>query len=88
MGPMAVDSREVFASRFRALSRIQAHRRIERVEAHRAVEWVMKSAAGKGLKDVREGDAADADKSRNQKIIFLNLMSLIIQSLLIRNLNI
>jgi hypothetical protein len=30
----------------------------------------MKSAAGKGLKDVREGDAAGVDKSRNQKINF------------------
>jgi hypothetical protein len=34
----------------------------------------MKSAAGKGIKQVDEGDAADVDKSRNQKIIFLNLI--------------
>jgi len=40
----------------------------------------MKSGPGKALKDVREGDAADVDKSRNQKINVLNLMSLIIQS--------
>jgi hypothetical protein len=40
----------------------------------------MKSAAGKAFKGVREDDAACADKSRNQKINFLNLMSLIIQS--------
>ena len=52
------------------LTRIQAHRRIERVGEHTAVRRVMKSAAGKGLKDVREGDAADVDKSRNQKINF------------------
>jgi hypothetical protein len=30
----------------------------------------MKSAAGKALKDVREGDAADVYKYRNQKLIF------------------
>ena len=40
----------------------------------------MKSAAGKALKDVQEGDAAGVNKYRNQKINFLNLMSLIIQS--------
>jgi hypothetical protein len=40
----------------------------------------MKCAGGKGLKQVDEGDAAGVDKSRNQKINFLNLMSLIIQS--------
>ena len=77
---MAADSREVLRTRFRALSRIQAHRRIERVKTRSAGGWVMKSGAGKGLKQVREGDAAGVDKSRNQKINFLNLMSLIIQS--------
>ena len=76
----AADSREVFRSRVRALSRIQAHRRIARAGARLPGGKVKKSAAGKALKDVREGDAADVDKSRNQKINFLNLMSLIIQS--------
>ena len=37
----------------------------------------MKCGAGKALKDVREGDAADVDKSRNQKINFINLFLLI-----------
>jgi len=40
----------------------------------------MKSAAGKALKDVREGDGAGVNKYRNQKINFISLMSLIIQS--------
>ena len=74
MGPLAADSREVLGSRFRALAAIQAHRRIERVGAHLLCERDMKSGAGKALKDVREGDAADVDKSRNQKINVLNLI--------------
>jgi len=77
---LAADSREVLQARFRALSRIQIHRRIERVKIQLPGERDNKSAAGKALKDVREGDAADVDKSRNQKINVLNLMSLIIQS--------
>jgi hypothetical protein len=40
----------------------------------------MKSGPGKALKDVREGYGEGNDKPRNQKINFLNLMSLIIQS--------
>jgi len=40
----------------------------------------MKSGAGKAVKQVREGDAAGVDQSRNQKINFISLMSLIIQS--------
>ena len=47
---MAADSREVFPTQPRALAAIQAHRRIERVGAQSAVERVMKSAAGKALK--------------------------------------
>ena len=43
----------------RALARIQVHRWIERVGAQPAVGRVMKSGAGKALKDVREGVAAD-----------------------------
>ena len=77
---LAADSREVLGSRFRALSRIQAHRRIARVETHLVLCWVMKSGAGKALKDVREVDVAGVNKYRNQKINFLNLMSLIIRS--------
>ena len=77
---LAADSREVLGSRFRALSSIQAHRRIARAGTRPLPSWDNKSAAGKALKDVREGDAADVDKSRNQKINVLNLMSLIIQS--------
>ena len=67
---MAADSREVLASRFRALSRIQAPRRIARVEIQLLCERVMKSGAGKALKGVRQGEAACVDKSRNQKINF------------------
>jgi len=40
----------------------------------------MKSGAGKALKDVREVDVAGVNKYRNQKINFISLMSLIIQS--------
>ena len=47
---LAADSREVLASRFRALATIQAHRRIARVGAHRAGLRDMKSGAGKALK--------------------------------------
>ena len=71
---LAADSREVLHPRVRALSWIRGHRRIARVGAHRAVERDNKCAAGKALKDVREGDAADVDKSRNQKINVLNLI--------------
>ena len=53
---MAADSREVFPPRPRTLSRIQVYRRIERVGAHRVCERDMKCAAGKALKEVREGD--------------------------------
>ena len=62
------------------LAAIQAQRRIERVEAPWVPRRVMKCAVGKALKDVQEGDVAGVDKSRYQKINFLNLMSLIIQS--------
>ncbi len=52
-----------FSDRFkRALSRIQAHRRIARVGTHRAAGRVMKSAAGKALKKVNEGDGADVNE--------------------------
>jgi hypothetical protein len=64
---MAADSREVLQARFRALSRIKIHRRIERVKAHLPVGRVMKSAAGKGLKDDREGDTPGAVKSVKSK---------------------
>ena len=53
---------EVLRQWFRAPSRIQAHRRIARVKTHLACWRVMKSGAGKALKDVREGDAADVIK--------------------------
>jgi hypothetical protein len=33
----------------------------------------MKSAAGKALKDVREGDAADVDKSEKSKKLILSI---------------
>jgi hypothetical protein len=59
---------------------IQAHRRIERVRAHPFGARDMKSGAGKALNKVREVDAAGVNKYRNQKINFINLMSLIIQS--------
>ena len=59
---LGAKSAEVLASRFRALSRIQAHRRIARVETQPVRCWVMKSAAGKALKDVREGDGAGVNK--------------------------
>jgi len=62
MGPLAPKVRRFWGGVFRALSRIQAHRRIARVEAHWASLRVMKSGAGKGLKDVREGDAAGVNK--------------------------
>ena len=80
MGPLAPKVRRFSAASKRALAAIQAHRRIERVEIQLLFSRDMKSGAGKALKDVREGDAADVDKSRNQKINVLNLMSLIIQS--------
>ena len=67
---LAADSREVLASRFRALSRIQAHRRIERVGTPWVGGWDIKSAAGKSLKDVREGDGAGVIKSVISKINF------------------
>ena len=62
MGPLGAKSEEVFASRFRALSRIQVHRRIERVRTRPGNWRVMKFGAGKALKDVREGDAADVNE--------------------------
>ena len=77
---MAADNREVLRTRSRALAGIQAHRRIERVKIQPAWWRNIKSATGKANKEVREGDAACIDKSRNQKINVLNLMSLIIQS--------
>ena len=64
---LGAESAEVFASRFRALSRIQAHRRIARVGTHLVIERVMKCTAGKGLKDVREVDAAGANESEKSK---------------------
>ncbi len=51
----------------RLLSRIQVHRRIERVKTHLAGFRVMKSAAGKGLNQVREGDAADVNEFQKSK---------------------
>ena len=54
----AADSREVLHTRPRALSRIQAHRRIERVETPLAGFRDMKSDAGKALKKNHEGDGA------------------------------
>ena len=80
MGPRPPKVRRFSDRLKRALAGIQAYRRIARVRTRPAGGWVMKSAAGKALKDVREGDAADVDKSRNQKINFISLMSLIIQS--------
>ena len=71
---MAAESAEVLRQWFRALAAIQAHRRIARVGAHRVNGRVMKSGAGKALKQVREGDAADVYKYRNQKINFINLI--------------
>ena len=59
---MAADSREVFPTRPRALSRIQIHRRIARVGAPWAASWVMKFAAGEALKQVNEGDGADVNE--------------------------
>ena len=59
---MAAEGEEVLQARPRALSRIQAHRRIERVGARCACERVMKSGAGKGLKDVRQGGAAGVNE--------------------------
>ena len=59
---LGADSAEVFPPRPRALAGIQAHRRIERVGTRPAGLRVMKSAAGKALKDVREGDAAGVNK--------------------------
>ena len=67
---LGAKSAEVCASRFRALARIRTHRRIERVKIQLLGGRDIKSAAKKGLKDVREGDAADVDKSRNHKINF------------------
>ena len=64
---LAAKSAEVCASRFRALSRIQAHRRIERVGAQSVSSWVMKSGAGKAFKDVHEGDGAGVIKSEISK---------------------
>ena len=58
----AADSREVLASRFRALSRIRAPRRIERVAAPWVCERDNKSGAGKALKKVNEGDGAGVNK--------------------------
>jgi len=59
---LGAKSAEVLASRFRALSRIQIHRRIERVRTHLLTRRDMKSDAGKGLKDDREGDAAGVNE--------------------------
>ena len=57
-----------FCCRFkRPLAAIQAHRRIERVGAHRVIRRDNKSAAGKALKDVREGDAADVNEMLKSK---------------------
>ena len=47
---MAADSREIFASRFRAVAAIKVHRRIERVETHQVTKKDMKSASGKAFK--------------------------------------
>ena len=80
MRPRPPKVRRFWGGVYCALSSIQVHRRIERVGAHTAAERVMKSGAGKALKEVREGDAAGVNKYRNQKINFLNLMPLIIQS--------
>ena len=66
MGPWPPTVGKFSGSGF-ALAAIQAHRRIARVGAHTACERVMKSAAGKALKDVREGDAAGVDKSEKSK---------------------
>ena len=63
-----------FSSPFkRALSRIQAHRRIERVEIQPAAERDNKSAAGKALKDVHEGDGAGVNKFNISKKIILSI---------------
>ena len=59
---LGAESAEVLASRFRALARIQAHRRIERVGAHGAWWRDNKSASGKALKKVNEGDGADVNE--------------------------
>ena len=80
MGPRPPKVRRFCTPFKRALTRIQAHRRIARVETHLAAERVMKSDAGKALKKNHEGDGDGVNKYRNQKINFLNLMSLIIQS--------
>jgi len=47
---MAADSRDVLHAQFRALSRIQADRRIERVGTQSEGKWDNKSTAGEGLK--------------------------------------
>ena len=70
MGPWPPTVGRFFRGSFRALSWIQAHHRIERVAAPLPGERVMKFAAGKAFKGVRQGEAACVDKSRNQKINF------------------
>ena len=71
---LGAKSAEVLQARPRAPSRIQAHRRIARVGTHLVCERVMKSAAGKALKDVREVDVSGVNKYRNQKNNFINLI--------------
>jgi len=64
---LGAEGAEVLASRPRALAAIRAHRRIARVGAQPVSSWVMKSGAGKALKDVREGDGAGVIKSEKSK---------------------
>ena len=64
---LGAKSAEVFPTRPRTQTRIQAYRRIKRVGTQPAVERVMKSGAGKALKQVNEGDGAGVIKSEISK---------------------
>ena len=71
---LGAKSAEVLRQWFRALARIQLHRRIERVDTHLVCWRDMKFDAGMALKKVNEGDGADVNELYLSKINFINLI--------------
>ena len=61
MGPWPPTIGRFYSGVFRALSRIQGHQWIECVGAHLVNLRVMKSGAGKAVKEVRQDEAACVD---------------------------